>query len=205
MFHLCLSVSLLVTVLFACQPACLSICLPAYLHVCLPACLSAASLSVCMPAYHPTRKPLVFGSAPPTSHTPPPHTHTHSARLLFMSLWTHADTHAEQSALYPSGCAVSCMIPSSRTTVVWGRHGVDITKVNCGRSITLLQCTHTCTCTSAGTLHRVRGLFVRPFSITPPCRQSYSVFGGFYLRLRRMRFVMSGAYHGCKKSTHNKT
>ena len=39
-------------------------------------------------------------------------------------------------------------------------------------------CTHTCTCTSTGTLHRVRGLRVRPFSMTPPCRQPHSVFGG---------------------------
>ena len=41
--------------------------------------------------------------------------------------------------------------------------------------------THTCTCTSTGTLHRVRGLRVRPFSITPPCRQSHSVFGGIII------------------------
>ena len=39
------------------------------------------------------------------------------------------------------------------------------------------MCTHTCACTSAGTLHGVRGLHLRPFSITPPCRQPYSVFG----------------------------
>ena len=31
------------------------------------------------------------------------------------------------------------------------------------------MCTHTCTCTSASTLHRVRELRARPFSITPPC------------------------------------
>ena len=36
------------------------------------------------------------------------------------------------------------------------------------------MCTHTCTCTSTGTLHRVRGLRARPFSITPPCRQPHS-------------------------------
>ena len=29
------------------------------------------------------------------------------------------------------------------------------------------------------TLHRVSGLRARPFSITPPCRQPYSIFGGF--------------------------
>ena len=40
------------------------------------------------------------------------------------------------------------------------------------------MCTHTCTCTSAGTLHRVRGLHAQPFSITPPCRQLYSIFRG---------------------------
>ena len=40
------------------------------------------------------------------------------------------------------------------------------------------MCTHTHTCTSTGTLHRARGLRVRPFPITPPCRQPYSVFGG---------------------------
>ena len=56
-----------------------------------------------------------------------------------------------------------------------------------------IMCTHTRTCTS--TVHRVRGLSVRPFSITPPCRQPHSVFGGFYLPFRKMRFVMSGAYH----------
>ena len=33
------------------------------------------------------------------------------------------------------------------------------------------MCTHTCTCTSTDTLRRVRGLRVRPFSITSPCRQ----------------------------------
>ena len=37
---------------------------------------------------------------------------------------------------------------------------------------------------------------VRPFSVTPPCKQPHSVFGVFYLRFRRMRFVMSGVYHG---------
>ena len=42
---------------------------------------------------------------------------------------------------------------------------------------------HTCTCTSTGTLHRVRGLRVRPFSITPPCRQPHSVFGGCLLHI----------------------
>ena len=35
------------------------------------------------------------------------------------------------------------------------------------------------TCTSAAsTVQRVRGLRVRPFSITQPCRQPHSVFGG---------------------------
>ena len=33
------------------------------------------------------------------------------------------------------------------------------------------MCTHTCTCTTTGTLHRVIGLRARPFSITTPCRQ----------------------------------
>ena len=37
------------------------------------------------------------------------------------------------------------------------------------------MCTHTCTCTRTGTLHRLRA---RPFSVTPPCRQPHSVFGG---------------------------
>ena len=32
------------------------------------------------------------------------------------------------------------------------------------------------TCTSTCTVHRVRGLRVRPFSVTPPCRQPHSVF-----------------------------
>ena len=36
------------------------------------------------------------------------------------------------------------------------------------------MCTHTCTRT--GTLHRVRGLRARPFSVTPPCRQPHSIF-----------------------------
>ena len=40
------------------------------------------------------------------------------------------------------------------------------------------MCTHTCT--NAGTLHRVRGLRVRPFSITLRCRQPHSVFGGMF-------------------------
>ena len=40
------------------------------------------------------------------------------------------------------------------------------------------MCTHTSTRTSIGTLHRVRGLCARPFSITPPFRQPHSVFGG---------------------------
>ena len=31
------------------------------------------------------------------------------------------------------------------------------------------MCTHTRTCTSTGTVHRVRGLRVRPFSIALPC------------------------------------
>ena len=57
------------------------------------------------------------------------------------------------------------------------------------------MCTHTCTCTNTGTLHRMRGLRVWPFSITLPCRQLHSVFGGFYLCFRRMRLAMSGAYH----------
>ena len=39
----------------------------------------------------------------------------------------------------------------------------------------------------------VTGLHVLPFSITPPCRQPYSVFGGVYLW--RMRFLMPGVYH----------
>ena len=34
------------------------------------------------------------------------------------------------------------------------------------------------TCTSTGTVHRVRGFRVRPFLMTPPCRQPHSVFGG---------------------------
>ena len=41
------------------------------------------------------------------------------------------------------------------------------------------MCTHACTCTSTGTLHNVRGLWVRPFSITPPCRQPHSIFRGW--------------------------
>ena len=45
------------------------------------------------------------------------------------------------------------------------------------------MCTHTCTCTSAGTLHRVRGLRARPFSITPSCRQPHSVFGGYWSQM----------------------
>ena len=54
------------------------------------------------------------------------------------------------------------------------------------------MCTHTCACTSRGTVHRVRlrGLRVRPFSITPPCRQPHPVFGGFYLPFQGMRFVI---------------
>ena len=40
-----------------------------------------------------------------------------------------------------------------------------------------------------------RGLRVQPFSITPPCRQLHSVSRGLCLHFRRMRFVMSGAYH----------
>ena len=32
--------------------------------------------------------------------------------------------------------------------------------------------------TSAGTLHRVRGLHAWPFSVTLPCRQPHSIFGG---------------------------
>ena len=44
------------------------------------------------------------------------------------------------------------------------------------------MCTHTRTySTSSGTVHAVRGLRVRPFSITPPWRQPHSIFGGFYL------------------------
>ena len=38
------------------------------------------------------------------------------------------------------------------------------------------MCTYTCT--STGTLHRVTGLRVWPFSITPPCRQPHSIFKG---------------------------
>ena len=56
--------------------------------------------------------------------------------------------------------------------------------------------THTHACTSTGTLHRVRGLRVQPFPVTLPCRQPHSIFRGFYLPFRRMRFAMSGAYHG---------
>ena len=40
------------------------------------------------------------------------------------------------------------------------------------------MCFHTRTCTSAGTLHLVRGLRVQPFSVTLRCRQLHSVFGG---------------------------
>ena len=43
--------------------------------------------------------------------------------------------------------------------------------------------THTCACTS--TLHRVRGVRVWPFSITPPCRQPHFVFGWSGLSDRR--------------------
>ena len=67
------------------------------------------------------------------------------------------------------------------------------------------MCTHTCTCTSTGTLHRARGLRLRSFSITQPCRQPHSVFVGFYLPFQRMRFVMSGSYHGWRQFPHNKT
>ena len=41
------------------------------------------------------------------------------------------------------------------------------------------MCHHTCICTS--TPHRVRGLRVWPFPITPLCRQSHSVFGGIWV------------------------
>ena len=43
------------------------------------------------------------------------------------------------------------------------------------------MCTHTCTCTSTDTVQRVRGLSVRPFSMTPPCRQPHSIFGGVWI------------------------
>ena len=52
------------------------------------------------------------------------------------------------------------------------------------------MCTHTCTCTSTGTLHRVRGLRARPFSITPPCWQLHSIFRGLYLRFQSMTFFL---------------
>ena len=41
------------------------------------------------------------------------------------------------------------------------------------------ECTHTCTGTSTGNLHRVRGLRAQPFSITLPRRQPHSVFWGY--------------------------
>ena len=37
------------------------------------------------------------------------------------------------------------------------------------------MCSHTCTCT----LHRMRELRAQPCSITTPCRQPHSIFGGF--------------------------
>ena len=40
------------------------------------------------------------------------------------------------------------------------------------------MCTHTRTCAGTGTVHRVRGLRARPFSMTPPCRQPHCIFGG---------------------------
>ena len=36
----------------------------------------------------------------------------------------------------------------------------------------------TYTCTSTGTVYRVRGLHVGPFSFTPSCRQLHSIFRG---------------------------
>ena len=41
--------------------------------------------------------------------------------------------------------------------------------------------THSCTCTSAGTLQGVRGLHAWPFSMTPSCRQPHSVLGGWMM------------------------
>ena len=41
--------------------------------------------------------------------------------------------------------------------------------------------THTCTGTGTGTVHRVRGLCVRSFSMTLQCRQPHSVFGGIHI------------------------
>ena len=51
------------------------------------------------------------------------------------------------------------------------------------------MCIHTRTCTSTCIVHWVRGLRVRPFSITPPFWQPHSVFGGFYLPFWRMTEV----------------
>ena len=61
------------------------------------------------------------------------------------------------------------------------------------------MCTHTRTCTCTGTLHRVRGLHVQPFPITPPCGQPHSIFGGcigkfsrpFFLRDHPIKFRWS--------------
>ena len=42
-----------------------------------------------------------------------------------------------------------------------------------------------------------------PFLISPPCRQLHSIFGGFYLPFRRMRFVISGAECNPHKTRHS--
>ena len=39
-------------------------------------------------------------------------------------------------------------------------------------------------------------IYMQPFSITQPCRHPHFIFRGCYLPFQRVRFVMSGAYHG---------
>ena len=63
-------------------------------------------------------------------------------------------------------------------------HSVVVAFLSCTLWGSPSMCPYTRTCTSAGTVHRVRGLGLRPFSMTPPYRQPHSVFGGFVLPFR---------------------
>ena len=58
------------------------------------------------------------------------------------------------------------------------------------------MCTHTRTCTSTGTPHRVRGLRARPFSNTPPSRQPHSVFGGYSRLKKKESLIALGSHRG---------
>ena len=93
------------------------------------------------------------------------HTHTTQHTQRTHTQRTHTQrTHTKNTHTGSSILCCCCSVPRLNTLrVTWYAHP------------------HLYTCTSTGTLHRMRGLRAWPFSNTPPCRQPHSVFGGVYL------------------------